>query len=424
MTLAFQVGFILVSTSLISTLIDYRYSLKFTLIALLSGVFILVGFSLWMNTLQLFPLTKNYLFFASIVPTYLLMVWLSKIRDLRFTYTFVLGISFTILVGTLVTYIYKISYCLWAAEMLAATIALLMVVFLLVYVRSSYLEAINTQTRQWKRIVTIPMLSLVIIFLMTDEALQPGIENAYLEISLVIYTIMIISHVYAYLYFLSFLNVTLLEKNNRVLEKLLDSMRSNLNDQIESIKLNRQHRHDFHHHLSVLSTLAHSSNLKEFDAYVENLNERLSETIVFAFSNNFNLNAVLSVYLQKANEAQIRCTHEISLSESFPFDEIELGLILANGIENAINANMKILDLNHRFIDLKINTDHHYLTILIQNPIEVPLEFKDGLPLSKNLGHGFGTLGIKSLAQKFKGIALFSVEKGKFSLIVQLPLID
>jgi hypothetical protein len=424
MTLAFQVGFILVSTSFISTLIDYRYSMKFTLIALLSGVFILVGFALWMNTLQLFPLSKSYLFFASIVPTYLLMFWLSKIRDLRFTYTFVVGISFTILIGTLVTYIYKVSYCLWAAEMLAATLAILMMIFLLVYVRSSYLEAIITQTIHWKRIVTIPMLSLVIIFLMTDEALQPGIENGYLEITLVIYTIMILSHVYAYLYFLSFLNVNLLEKKNNVLEELLYSMRNNLNDQIESIKLNRQQRHDFHHHLCVLSTLAHSSNHKEFDAYVENLNEKLSETIVFAFSNNFNLNAVLSVYLQKANEAQIHCTHEISLSEVVPFDDIDLGLILANGIENAINANMKIVDSNHRFIDLKINTDHHYLTILIQNPIEVPLEFKDGLPLSKNPGHGFGTLGIKSLAQKFKGIALFSVEEGRFSLIVQLPLID
>jgi hypothetical protein len=424
MTLAFQIGFILFSTSLIATLIDYRYSLKFTATILLSGILMLVGITLWMNSLQLFPLTKYYLFFASIVPTYLLMLWLSKIRDLRFTYTFVLGISVTILVGTLVTYIYKISYCLWAAEMLAATIALLMMVFLLVYVRSSYLEAINTQTKHWKRIVTIPFLSLVIIFLMTDKALQPGIEKGYLEITLVIYTIMILSHVYAYLYFLSFLNVNLLEKNNRVLEELLDSMRSNLNDQIESIKLNRQHRHDFHHHLSVLSTLAHSSNLKEFDVYVENLNQKLSETTVFAYSNNFNLNAVLSVYLKKAKEAQIQCTHDISLLEALPFDDIDVGLILANGIENAINANMKILDQNHRFIDLKINTSQQYLTILIQNPIETPLEFKDGLPLSKNAGHGFGTLGIKSLAQKFKGSALFSVEKGRFTLIVQLPLVD
>jgi sensor histidine kinase regulating citrate/malate metabolism len=145
---------------------------------------------------------------------------------------------------------------------------------------------------------------------------------------------------------------------------------------------------------------------------------------VFAYSNNFNLNAVLSVYLKKAKDEKIHCTHDISLLEALPFDDIDVGLILANGIENAINANMKILDPNHRFIDLKINTAQQYLTILIQNPIETPLQFKDGLPLSKNPGHGFGTLGIKSLAQKFKGSALFSVEKGRFTLIVQLPLID
>jgi len=417
------VGFILFLITTLSSFTDFRYPLKISLLGLLAGSVGIILLMVWVNTLHLFAPTKFFLLSFGILPTYFLMLWLSKIRDIRLIYTFTLALSITIYMGTLITYFNVLIDCLFACEIITFVSALLIYGLIFFFYRRTILDAFQYRTKNWKRIVTIPLLSLIMIYLMTDNDLVPGIENHYFHLLLLVYLILLLSHVYAYLYFQSFYKESLLESNNDILEKLLISMRSKLNDQIESIKSTKIYRHDLRHHLNVLSTLTHENKIDEFDAYVESLNHKLNETALSTYCENIDINAVLSVYLRNAEEASIVVSHEISVSEKLPIDEIDVGLIIANGIENAINANLKMPLLSRRLL-IKINHDHQLLTVLIQNPLLEEIEFIDGLPQSNQAGHGLGTESIKRLAEKVKGTALFSVEKGRFTLIVQLPLFD
>lgn len=421
MSLIFSVGFVLFLICILSTLIDFRYSFKISALGLVSGTLGIVLFIVWVDYLHLFTITKIFLLVFGVIPTYFLIHWLSKLRDIRFTYTFTLGLSITIFISTLITYLNTYTKNILTTVFITFLFTILINGSLFLFFRSNFLEAMTHKTKNWKRIVTIPLLSLVMIFIMTDKNLVPGIESDYFSVTLVIYLILLLSHFYAHLYIQSFYKETLLENNNLILEKLIDSMKSNLNDQIESIKSTKLYRHDLRHHLGVLSTFAHENKTEEFDAYVESLNHKLNETALSTYCENININAVLSVYLKNAEEASIVATHEISLSEKLPIDEIDVGLIIANGIENAINANLKMPRLSRNML-IKIKNDQKILTILIQNPLCEDISFKDGLPQANQAGHGLGTLGIQRLAEKAKGSALFSVEKGRFTLIVQLPL--
>jgi len=241
------------------------------------------------------------------------------------------------------------------------------------------------------------------------------------DIKVILLAIIAITHIQNCLNIQNVYETAQLEKNNRLLTSMLSAMKQDLADQIDTIRITKLHRHDLHHHLTLLSAAAHQSSLSAFDAYVKKLNDRLDETGIQAYCLNFSLNAVLSIYLKKAQDHGISVTHEIRVPEVLSVEDIDLSLVLANAIENAIHANQKIA-LNARSLDLKLYEEAKTLTLIIENPTLGSTLFKDGLPQSSEPDHGYGSLGIKTLAERYQGTALFQNKKGRFTLIVQLPL--
>jgi sensor histidine kinase regulating citrate/malate metabolism len=243
---------------------------------------------------------------------------------------------------------------------------------------------------------------------------------AYLEHELLTYAILFVNHVLIAINLRKFLTMTAMKKEADLREKMLDGLRVDLSAQIESVRAMKLWRHDLRHHLQTLM-LAHQGYPDEFEAQVEKLKGKLDETTVVTYCHNFSINAVLSSYFKQAHTENIAITHRIELPESLPIQDIDLSLILANAIENAIHANQKLKEAD-RHLQVTINHDPSRLTILIENPLHETITFKDGLPVSSQIDHGLGTLSISRLAQQAQGQAYFNAQKGRFTLIVQLPL--
>jgi len=107
-------------------------------------------------------------------------------------------------------------------------------------------------------------------------------------------------------------------------------------------------------------------------------------------------------------------TVNVKLPDLLPFSDTELCSLLSNALENAIHACEQIPDSNKRIIRLRMYSKNNKLCIDLHNSYQAEPIFQQGLPVSKEQGHGFGTKSIAHIVEKHGGVFQFSVKDGWF----------
>ena len=99
-----------------------------------------------------------------------------------------------------------------------------------------------------------------------------------------------------------------------------------------------------------------------------------------------------------------------------PVESTDLTSLVANVLENAIEAQERIPDPSKRNIQFELTYDGRKLKLLCKNPSIVNARFdEDGLPIStRAVPSGIGTAQIRSVAEKYCGVASFIQENGSF----------
>ena len=132
------------------------------------------------------------------------------------------------------------------------------------------------------------------------------------------------------------------------------------------------------------------------------------------FCENDTVNLILSAFAAKAKQLGILLTIEARLPDTLTFSDTELCSLLSNALENAIHACEGITDSNQRSIKLRVYSKNNKLCIDIRNRYHAEPIFDQGLPVSKEQGHGFGTKSMAHIVEKHGGIYQFSVQDGWF----------
>lgn len=168
----------------------------------------------------------------------------------------------------------------------------------------------------------------------------------------------------------------------------------------------REERHNFRHKLNAIAALAESEQYKDI-------------LDVVRYTQNAIIDAVLSVYIQKAEKAGIALKLGFAFPDTFEANESELAMALANAIENAIQACEK-LPVEKRFLEIKVLCRPKFM-VMVRNSFDGTVEFDDnGVPQSPDAGHGFGTRSIAAFCQKLGGYFEFKVDAGVFTLFMHL----
>lgn len=100
-------------------------------------------------------------------------------------------------------------------------------------------------------------------------------------------------------------------------------------------------------------------------------------------------------------------------------DEIDLYTLLGNALDNAIEANEKILDRAKRWISVQIQNKKGIVLVEIINPYTGTIKMQHGLPItskSDKLSHGYGTQSIKAIVEKYDGNLTIKTENDKYLL--------
>ncbi len=199
--------------------------------------------------------------------------------------------------------------------------------------------------------------------------------------------------------------------------KLLAFQVSALQQQLEKVSEGAEAmkilRHDLRHWLQTAAALAERGEKEALLKFLASAQQQLSDAQPRHWCHPPILDAVFSSYFEQARKQEISVDAKISLPDTLPIEEGELAIVIANALENAIHANAA-LPREQRKIRMMM-VGHPSVLLEISNPCTGQVEFdSQGLPVSRQPGHGLGVQSINAFCQKYGAVCRFSLEDSNF----------
>lgn len=213
------------------------------------------------------------------------------------------------------------------------------------------------------------------------------------------------------------------EKRTVELMKLTSQMmEKNYNEIRNSHKIIRQQVHDFKNHLRTIDgMLEDDSKAKK---YTQNLLETSYSYAKLCNCGNDIIDSIINCKEAEAKEKDIQFEYHISLSDTLNIESIDICAILANQIDNAVEACSKTDEKNNRRIIINIFQKESFIFFTVKNTVrENPFNNERELATTKSNRdglHGFGIRIIRDTAEKYNGTLKNSFEDGYFVSSVML----
>lgn len=184
----------------------------------------------------------------------------------------------------------------------------------------------------------------------------------------------------------------------------------------------RKLRHDMKNHLSIIRLLIRDEKTEEAAQYLENLNQEFDVT-VRAYCPSDIVNAVLSSKEQLAKKAEIPLDLQIDFTETPKMADTDLCGLLANTLDNAIEACKKIPDPSRRFITVKARCQNGFFSYKIVNAKENPVTVERGSFITdkkETSMHGIGLKNVKQTVEKYEGYMDVTYDEHSFTVVVMV----
>lgn len=294
--------------------------------------------------------------------------------------------------------------------------------FLVLLIRKSRISYNNNNGKQQKYLLlSLPIASLLIMLLFLRCCYQ--IEDTVFEAITLITSIILVFANVAVFYIIDRLNELVETK-----EKLLFAELHINNQVLHYQELNKHQnelkifRHDIKNRLlSLMALVKDGKSDKALQIMENNLNwlEEMNSNIIN--SGNPVVDAILQAKLHVAKDKNISLQISTKLAEEIAIDELELGIVLGNALDNAIEAVEKNIGKSKKYITLMLMSTDNRISISISNPVEEDVN-TDKLITSKmdKEKHGYGIKSIKTIAQKHDGIVSFSCDNMIFNISINM----
>jgi len=174
------------------------------------------------------------------------------------------------------------------------------------------------------------------------------------------------------------------------------------------------YRHDMRHHFALIQGLTSKGLINEISHYLKTVQSDIDAITPVRYCENETVNLIISSFATKSEQEKITFTIDVKLPDLLTFSDTELCSLLSNALENAIHSCRKISNINKRYINLRMYSKNNKLCIDIRNSCETEPTFHQGLPVSKEKGHGYGTKSMAHIVEKHGGVFQFMVKDGWF----------
>lgn len=264
-------------------------------------------------------------------------------------------------------------------------------ILFVIYITVIYLQdTIFSSIYDYRKMVTISYFMLAIIFSMIYLVYRIKLDNA------------------------NILDISILERD---MNKIKDEMRlfKKSNEDISII------RHDMKNMLIFIDKYLAKGEIEKAREYILEITDSINKTKVMHITGVASIDCVLNSILSSTEKNNIEFVTNIDEHALNKIEDLDLAIILANALSNAIENNGG----DRKFVKLSIYSYKNDLIIVISNSVN-----KDVINENPNLNtnknnlelHGFGIKSIKRIAKKYNGFADFYQEKSIFYCVVKLPI--
>lgn len=185
----------------------------------------------------------------------------------------------------------------------------------------------------------------------------------------------------------------------------------------------RRLRHDMANHFTVLDGLLEADRAGDAAAYLHSLQQSPGLLKGRQFCENRVANTVLCAKAAVLAAEEVDFSADTALPEELPLPGPELGALLGNLLDNALEACRK-LPPGSRWVRLTARADRGLLALRCVNAAAAAPEEREGKFLSSKgePGHGLGTETVRDIVRRRGGTVEFLPSQGQFSCILCLPL--
>lgn len=190
----------------------------------------------------------------------------------------------------------------------------------------------------------------------------------------------------------------------------------------------RKVRHEMKNHMTNIKGLAAKEQYEEIDRYIEKLDATIEELDYKYTTGNAVTDVVINDKYKKAIKEKISFDVKFDYQNSDMISVFDMGMILNNLLDNAIEACQKI-EKEKRYIRLSLKRKDNFLLITVENSFAGKLQkAEDGLPKTIKetelpeilTEHGVGLRNVKEIAERYFGTMDIKVKGNMFKVIVML----
>ena len=348
----------------------------------------------------------------------LIVFWiLAKNRDGRFFFTFCL-VDTVVLEIIYVTqilnfYITPNSYIfMFVVRLLVYPI---MEILLYKKMRKMFLDVQKNTKQGWGIFAVIGAVFYVLMTLMMTTPTAITERPEYLPAMMLLFILIPTIYIHIILTLRRQQRMYELQEQENILRLQVNNITARVDDLALADERFRQERHNLRLKMRVIATFAENHKYDELNTYIQEYLDTVQKTQIKRYCKNAVIDAALSAFIQNAENRGIRVEVGFDFPDPIPVDATELATVLANAIENAINA-CESVEPDKRMIEVKVLTSPRFM-LQISNSYTGTVEFNEnGIPVSREDGHGFGTRSIAAFCNKNNAFYEFKTTEEKFQL--------
>ena len=273
----------------------------------------------------------------------------------------------------------------------------------------------------WLRFLYFPAMTLVILVVIAAQSIKSGEENI---LYLFIIFLLIVMNFYVFYLIRDVIKVEKERANQKLLYTKMQSDFKYYQTISENYDRQKKEVHEFDNKILCIHELLQKEKYKEACQYVSDVTEHLQEKIDFIDTNHIMVNAVLNAKYREIQKKGILFVLKIGDVSKLTLSDNEIVTILANLLDNAIEACEKCK--SNQYIRLKMNIENDINFVLsVQNSMVGKLKMEDGVIKTtkeeKHL-HGIGLSNVIELIEKNGGDFTIVTKDDSFGFSMIVPL--
>lgn len=295
---------------------------------------------------------------------------------------------------------------------------ILMIIF--VYMVSAMWNKVDGELLPNKFYLFLLLIPVGSIYIAVDEVFYD--RNSRLS-STIIMSILLLFNVIIFEIYIKTNEVFMYEKERTVYAQQVGIISENT---VEQKKMLEDFHEEKHNLINELVVLKGSIENDDKESAIRNLNKIIhncSNAENVSNSGNSTVDAIINFKYTTARENGIEFRLKIFIPDELPIEQCDIGVVLGNAIDNAIEAVRKCKS-SKKVIEISMGVKKEAWIIVIKNPYENDIKRdRNGRILStktEEYRYGYGLKLIERIVEKYQGEVIIDTKNEKFSLTMVL----